>query len=473
MVLTEKEREELHSAISEYLTLHGFKAANEAFQADLKSRSPPPADGSSLLPSGFSENEGNLERRWNTLRRLNVKNMELDSQVKQLQTELLELKDPTKAKVKKTNLLPNSPAVMTFQGHRDTVTCIALHPTESVCFSGSDDGSIRIWDIETRANIKALRNHTESVTGLAIEPIKSAVFASCSNDQTVKLFDCESLECISTLVGHEDAVSAISWVGDVEMTLISSSRDGEVKVWDGKRSGIKQTFKASAWVRAISSSPLAGGMVIMGGNDEVVTLYTGVLASSSGSTSASTSSPVGSGFRQQGGVLSLTGHTNTIMCCALSNFEADCVMVEAHGTPLQKAEIKELQKKRATAVGEGGATASTSWLQSVGYQPKYVATGARDKNIFVFDVQQAGKEIMKLTDHQNWVRSLCFTASGQYLVSCGDDGLMLIYDLTVKKLFRKIAAHEHFVTCLSLHPNNRPYLATGGADSLVKIWACS
>lgn len=490
MVLTEKERDELHAAVVEYMTLHGFSSALTAFQSDLATRTPAPADGSRLVPSGFSDKEGALERRWNTLRRLNVRNMELDAQVKQLQSELLELRDPTKAKVKKTNLLPAAGAApaMTFAGHRDTLTCLALHPTETHCFSGSEDGSIRVWDIETRSNIKALRNHTESVTGLAIEPTKGQVFASCSNDQTVKLWDCESLECTATLVGHEDAVSALAWMGDAELTLLSSSRDGEVRVWDGKRGAVKQSVKAPTWVRAIAASPLGGGMVLMGGNDECVTLYSNVVISSSsvGSPSASldrsgaaSSSPTagasGGGLRQSGGLLTLTGHSNTIMCCAFSSFEADCVIIEAHGTPMQKAELKEVQKKRANApLGEGGAaTASHAWLQSVGYSPKFAATGARDKNIFVYDLQQAGKEVMRFTDHQNWVRAIAFTASGQYMLSCGDDGLLLVYDLAVKKLYRKVVVHDHFATCFALHPANRPYMATGGADSLVKVWQLS
>jgi WD40 repeat protein len=33
-------------------------------------------------------------------------------------------------------------------GHRRAVTCVALHPAVAVAASGSEDGSVRTWDLE-------------------------------------------------------------------------------------------------------------------------------------------------------------------------------------------------------------------------------------------------------------------------------------------------------------------------------------
>ena len=53
--------------------------------------------------------------------------------------------------------------------------------------SGSDDKTIKIWNIETRACIQTLTGHTRSVTDLL--ELKNGNIVSGSEDGTIKIWE--------------------------------------------------------------------------------------------------------------------------------------------------------------------------------------------------------------------------------------------------------------------------------------------
>ena len=67
----------------------------------------------------------------------------------------------------------------------------------------------------------------------------------------------------------------------------------------------------------------------------------------------------------------------------------------------------------------------------------YLATGARDKKIRIFEVK-TGKLIITLAGHDNWVTDLWFHPNGKYLISSADDKSIRIWDLVLGRCYRKI-----------------------------------
>src|SRR5258708_14254868 len=78
-----------------------------------------------------------------------------------------------------------------FAGHTGAVTCIAFSPDGHRAVSGSEDRTLRLWEIETGRELKQLTGHNEEITAVAFAPDGRRVIAG-SRDRTLRLWDVES-----------------------------------------------------------------------------------------------------------------------------------------------------------------------------------------------------------------------------------------------------------------------------------------
>jgi Ran GTPase-activating protein (RanGAP) involved in mRNA processing and transport len=93
--------------------------------------------------------------------------------------------------------------------------------------SGSDDKTIKVWNVNTGACVKTLTGHNDCVSALAILPDRC--LASGSGDCKIKLWDVNTGVCITTLAGHGKRVCALAALPD--WRLASGDCDGTVKLW--------------------------------------------------------------------------------------------------------------------------------------------------------------------------------------------------------------------------------------------------
>ena len=119
-------------------------------------------------------------------------------------------------------------------GHTNTVNTLAFKPGSSTLASGSDDDTIRIWDLTWDAwrsrPVRTLRGHRNDVKAVAWSP-DGTIIASGSKDRTVRLWNPDSGKNTATLRGHERTVKAVAWSPDGTM-LASGSDDDTIRIWD-------------------------------------------------------------------------------------------------------------------------------------------------------------------------------------------------------------------------------------------------
>jgi len=86
-------------------------------------------------------------------------------------------------------------SVARLEGHTDAVTCLCIDGY--FLFSGSDDSTVRIWNIHTRTPLKKFSAHTKALRSISVAP-EEGYLISCSHDGSVYVWDYTKEEMVDT-----------------------------------------------------------------------------------------------------------------------------------------------------------------------------------------------------------------------------------------------------------------------------------
>ncbi len=116
-----------------------------------------------------------------------------------------------------------------FQGHTGRINSIAIN--EKQVLTGSDDGTLRLWDLETAQTIKAFSvGSGASVNSVVLSP--NAKFAlSGSADGTLCLWDVAQGKMVKELKGHSSSINSVALSANIKFAL-SGSEDHTALMWD-------------------------------------------------------------------------------------------------------------------------------------------------------------------------------------------------------------------------------------------------
>jgi WD40 repeat protein len=118
----------------------------------------------------------------------------------------------------------------TIKGHIFSARSV-IFLSEVFLASCSSDMSIKLWDLHSATNVEAQTSgeHTRPVLALAISGDGHIV--SGSEDGTIRIWDITTGRCSLVLKGHMGGVAAVDISEDSRLVL-SGSRNGHVNVWD-------------------------------------------------------------------------------------------------------------------------------------------------------------------------------------------------------------------------------------------------
>jgi WD40 repeat protein len=124
---------------------------------------------------------------------------------------------------------PDTQPIYTLMGHSHIVNSLAMSADAKFLISGSQDQTIRVWNLATGELIHILKGHQDSVNAVVLSP-NEQIIASASADKTIKLWHLQSGELLGTFTGHTNAVTTLSFTTSGEM-LVSGSLDKTIKIW--------------------------------------------------------------------------------------------------------------------------------------------------------------------------------------------------------------------------------------------------
>ena len=150
---------------------------------------------------------------------------------------------------------------------------LAFSPTGDLLATGGGDATVRFWDPKLGTSVEELP-HPAPVFGLAWSP-NGGLLASSDVAGTLRLWQRQPTgpaRCVHTLSGHSNLVRGLAFAADGSV-LVSASWDGTVKLWELASGRCPETLSGHTdQVQALACSP-DGRTLASGSNDHTIWLW--------------------------------------------------------------------------------------------------------------------------------------------------------------------------------------------------------
>jgi serine/threonine protein kinase len=153
--------------------------------------------------------------------------------------------------------------------HFGPITGVSFTADSARALSCSTDGTIRLWNVKTGAEVHCFSGHKGGVTAVAPSPA-GLHFASGGDDRTVRTWGVVSGEELTNSAGHTSGVRGVAFLPG---GLILSADDTTLRVWElatGRE--VFHTRNDVQKILCVAASP-DGGQVLTGGRDKYLYLW--------------------------------------------------------------------------------------------------------------------------------------------------------------------------------------------------------
>jgi len=286
-----------------------------------------------------------------------------------------------------------------FTGHTSGVYSVAFSPDGQYALSGSMDSILKLWDVNSGAEIRSFREHTYSVWSVAFSP-DGRYALSGSSDETLKLWDVSTGKKIRTFHGHTVYVNSVAFSPDGQYAL-SGSGDHTLKLWDVSSGAEIRTFHGhTAKIESVAFSP-DGKYALSGSHDSTLKLW-----------------DVNSGaeIRTFGG--------NTINWVYAVAFSPNGQYVLS-GNMDNTVKLWDVNSGIEIRTFRG----HTHYIYSVAFSPdgRYALSGSWDSTLKLWDVNN-GAEIRTFSGHTDEVHTVAFSPDGRYALSGSEDLTLKLWE---------------------------------------------
>jgi len=296
--------------------------------------------------------------------------------------------------------VPRVRLIRTFTGHESSVFAVVLSPDGRNVFSDSGDKTIKLWDIQTGANLRTFTGHSGPVWGIALSP-DGRTLLSGSSDNTLKQWEVATGKVLRTFTGHSGGVTSVALSSDGR-TALSASEDKTLKLWEVATGKLLRTFAGHTdLISTVAFSP-DGLNALSAASDKTVKLWT-----------------VATGAL----VRSFEGHTNYVAGAAFS----------PDGRTMVSASADRTLKLWDVATGGELRTFSghAETVHTAVFAPdgRTILSGSNDKTLRLWETA-SGRQLHSFTEHTGDVYAVVFARDGRTALSGSGDYTIKLWDLT-------------------------------------------
>ncbi len=331
---------------------------------------------------------------------------------------------------------------LTLYGHEAGVTCVAFSADGERLVSGSHDGTVRIWNSTTGAELAKFIGHRQNVMSVSFAPDGYRI-ASASFDGVITIWDVQQNLEVIELTGHSGPVYGIDYSPN-GLLLVTGGEDKTLRVWDAtsgqQLQEINGFHQSVACVAFSADSQLVAG----GSRDNSIKVY-----------------HADSGVA----VHELNGHTWPVLSI---QFSGDGKRMISGGWD-ETLRIWDLSTERELQILSG----HKRYINAVACSPdgECVASAGWDHAIRIWDSKK-GTQILELRGHVAEVLSICYSPDGTRIASCAADHTVKVWDVTTGRRIVELLGHQDNVFCVSFLPDGE-HLVSGSQDKTIKLWNLS
>jgi WD40 repeat protein len=331
------------------------------------------------------------------------------------------------------------------QAHSDSIT--AIHQLrDGTIITGSKDNTVGVWDLDTLANLKILKDHQNQIT--RILQLDDGTLATVSDDRAVTQWDpIKGFKKLKNLKGTENFISCVIKLRDGRIAI--SSWDRMLIIWNPN---------ANFSCEAIMTDHIDE-------IDDIIQLRDGSLATSSKDNTVriwDTDTWVCKNIITLS--MGKTPHTpvnNRLSVPAIIELSDGKLVTASYDKSVKVFEPKTFNLLYTLSGHDKVVT------QAAQLNEKHLLTTGDDK-VIVWDISSEFGKVSTLDLHNNTVTTLLVLKDGKHFATGSLDKSVRIWDNKLFQCSYVLEGHSDGVTAMHQLKDGR--LVTGCSDGCVKIW---
>lgn len=371
--------------------------------------------------------------------------------------------------------------IRTYAGHTDWVNSVVYAPDGRRFLSGSRDHTVREWDIATGQRIRSYEGHSRCVTSVAYAPDGKS-FISGSVDRTVREWDIATGECIRIYEGHSGSVFCVAYAPD-GMTFLSGSVDDTVRQWDVATGQCIRTYEGhNDWINAVAFAP-DGMTFLSGAADNTVRewdITTGQCICTFGGHSDYINSVA---YSPDGRTFLSESYKNVMECDRATgrcirvykghSFFVNSVAYAPDGKTILSGaadnSVKEWDRATGRCIRTYGMMKGSINCAACSPDGSSLIAGDVDHTLREWDIA-TGRCICTYEGHLGPVCSVAYAPYGMTVLSASMDHAVLEWDTATGQCIRTYERHRGPVNCAVYAPDGQTVLS-GSTDHTVMEWS--
>ncbi|WP_020474114.1 WD40 repeat domain-containing protein [Zavarzinella formosa] len=352
--------------------------------------------------------------------------------------------------------LGNGRELRSYRGTKDPVKAVAWSK-DGKHIASTAGNEIHVWEADTGKLWKTLKGHEKPVSSLSFHP-EGKTLVSGSDDKSVRLWDLEKGEMIANLNGDfadraKAQVYAVTFSPNGKL-IAAVNGNGQLQIWNPSLEKKKQL------VSGIDAHPGSNAYQVVFGKDTSIIFTCG---SDNKAKQFVGLGPTGESLPGHGKPTPLEGHSSNVIALAAT---PDGKFL-ATGSTDKTIRLWDLTGvvPRVVRVFHGHSEEVTT----LAFSPdgKTLASGSKDQSLRFWTVSVAD-EHQNLDDHKAYVWTVAVSPDGKLVASAGADRLIVVREIGGKVL-HKLEGHTAAITALAFSADSLKLVSVGG-DKIVRVW---